>query len=73
MFSLPQESSTPAPAPNSPNVTQTKRQQIAELLAREIANDRWPVQTVRSAIATLQQRGLITTRKGLGTKTPARF
>ena len=73
------------PAPNSPDGNLTKRQQIAELLEREIAAGRWPVQsalpsehqlvqlfgvsrqTVRSAIATLQQRGLVATRQGLGT------
>ena len=73
------------PAPDSPDGSQTKRQQIAELLEREIAGGRWPVQTalpsehqlvqhfgvsrqtVRSAIATLQQRGLVATRQGLGT------
>jgi DNA-binding GntR family transcriptional regulator len=85
VFDLDQESATPMPAPHAPDASRTKRQQIADLLARDIADGRWPVQcalpsenelvqhfgvsrqTVRSAIATLQQRGLVATRQGLGT------
>lgn len=65
--------------------TQTKRQQLTELLEQGIAAGRWPVrsrlpsenqlvaengvsrQTVRSAITTLQHKGLVATRQGFGT------
>ena len=73
------------PGTNPPEPGQTKRQQLAETLEREIGAGRWPVQaslpsenqlvaqfgvsrqTVRSAISTLQQKGLVATRQGLGT------
>lgn len=73
------------PSAGQPETGQTKHRRIAEILEREIAAGRWPVQTtlpaesrlvahfgvsrqtVRSAIATLQQKGLVATRHGLGT------
>jgi len=75
----------PMPGFDPPAAGQTKRRQVAEILEREIAGGRWPVQTplpsenqfvahfgvsrqtVRSAISTLQKKGLVVTRQGLGT------
>lgn len=85
MFQTLEETATPMPGAAPAEQGQTKRRQVAELLEREIAAGRWPVQTplpsenqlvahfgvsrqtVRSAISTLQQKGLVATRQGLGT------